>query len=94
MNIDQIKQEIETHFGPTIFESKTQEEIQLLGRTFNTVFGEPVFDVLVTRFRAGEITKDEVAKTILHISRTHRDPIIADTKKFINSIIESKRSLD
>jgi hypothetical protein len=94
MNIDQLKQQIEIHFGPAVFESQTPEEILSLERTFNTLFGEPVFDVLVASWRAGEITKDEVAKAILHICRTHRDTIIADTKKFINSIKETKRSLD
>lgn len=94
MNIEQIKQQLSNHFGPEIFESKTPQEIQLLERTFTTLFGEPIFEVLVSSYKAGEITKDEVAKTVLHISRTHRDVIIADTQKFVNSIIEAKKSLD
>jgi hypothetical protein len=51
MNIDQIKQQIEIHYGLPVFESQTPEEIQWLERTFNTLFGKPVFDVLVASWR-------------------------------------------
>jgi hypothetical protein len=51
MNIDQINQQIEIHYGLPVFESKTPKEILSLERTFNTLFGEPVFDVLVASWR-------------------------------------------